>query len=409
MRRITFVLLLFFAFSVPWEYSLDLGGPFGNIARLAGLGVLFAAVPAILLDGRLRSTGPIQILVLTLYLWLCCTYFWSIDPSITLDHLRGNFQEMMIVWLLWEFIDTPQDLHLLLAAYLAGSGLLAVLTFTNFASVNAIASRQIRFVAEGQDPNDAARLLALAFPLAILLFHAARNWPVRLVAMAYLPVALLALFLTGSRGGFLGALVALTASAFLLIHNRSRIARASALALPALIASLWFAVPRETINRLATIPSLLQAGDLNQRWNIWDAGWHAFLRSPWIGSGIGAFTTAAATNPLDTAHNTPLSILVGGGLVALFLAMSLLALALTEILPVPGLLKGALLTALLVVCIGSLVGTIEENRATWLLLGIVAVSGRLAFEFPQELNARFSPVPVRRSAEIPSLPAVPAD
>ena len=35
MRQLVRILLLLFAFAVPWEYSLDLGEPVGNIARVA--------------------------------------------------------------------------------------------------------------------------------------------------------------------------------------------------------------------------------------------------------------------------------------------------------------------------------------------------------------------------------------
>ncbi len=59
MRRIAWVLLLLFAFAIPWEYSLDLGEPLGNVARIAGLLVLLAAVPAVLQAGRMRIAGRV--------------------------------------------------------------------------------------------------------------------------------------------------------------------------------------------------------------------------------------------------------------------------------------------------------------------------------------------------------------
>ncbi len=37
MRQAARVLLLIYVFTIPWEYSLDLGAPFGNIARMVGL------------------------------------------------------------------------------------------------------------------------------------------------------------------------------------------------------------------------------------------------------------------------------------------------------------------------------------------------------------------------------------
>ena len=103
MRRIAWILLLLFAFAIPWEYSLELGEPLGNIARVVGLLLLLVAIPAVLQAGGIRTPGVMQGLVLALYLWFCCTYFWTIEPLVTLVRMRGYFQEMMIVWLVWEF------------------------------------------------------------------------------------------------------------------------------------------------------------------------------------------------------------------------------------------------------------------------------------------------------------------
>ena len=63
--------------------------------------------------------------VLAFYLWFCCSYFWTIAPQATLERMRGYFQEMMIVWLVWEFAESPRDLRSLLRAYVAGAWVLA--------------------------------------------------------------------------------------------------------------------------------------------------------------------------------------------------------------------------------------------------------------------------------------------
>ena len=389
MRRIAWRLLLLFAFAIPWEYSLDLGEPLGNIARILGLLLILVAIPAVLQAGRLRTPGPMQWLVLAFYLWFCCTYFWTIDPLATLEMMRAYFQEMMIVWLVWEFAESPSDLRALLRAYVAGSCVLALLTVANLCSPEAIASGQIRFVATGQDPNDVARFLDLGFPLAALLLNSERRWPARLLALSYLPLGLVAVLLTASRGGFLAAVVALTGCGILLARTHLKGVFAGILALPGLAAVLWFIVPHETLERLATIPEQLQGGNLNQRLNIWTAGWHAFVHAPLFGTGAGSFVAAAGMNPLDTAHNTALSILVGGGLCAFFLAVAIVALAARSILETFGPLRLALATALTVWIITSLVATVEESRTTWLLLGMIALAGRLAVEDPEGLAACF--------------------
>jgi len=389
MRRIAWFLLLLFAFAVPWEYSLDLGEPLGNIARILGLLLILAAVPAVLQAGRLRTPGPLQWIVLAFYLWFCCTYFWTIDPLATLGKMRSYIQEMMIVWLVWEFAESPRDLRSLLRAFIAGSYVLAVLTVANLGSPEAVAAGQIRFAATGQDPNDVARFLDLGFPLAALLFLSERRLPSRLLALGYLPLGLFAVLLTASRGGFLAAVVALVGCGILMARTHLKGVLAGILALPVLVGALWFTAPHETIERLATIPEQLQGGNLNQRWNIWTGGWNAFIHAPLFGTGAGSFVVAAGTNPLDTAHNTALSILVGGGLCAFFLAVAIVALAARSILETHGTLRVALAVALAVWIVTSLAATVEESRTTWLLLALIALAGRLAVEDPNLLAGSF--------------------
>ena len=389
MRRFAWWLLLAFAFTIPWEYSLDLGPPLGNVARIAGLLALLAAVPAVLQAGRARRPALLHWLVLALYLWFCCSYFWTIDPAVTLEKIRHFFQEMMIVWLVWEFAESPRDLRVLLRVFVAGSWVLAMLTLADFRSPEALAAGQFRFTAYGQDPNDVARYLDLGFPLAALLGNSESRWPGRVLALGYLPLGLVAVLLTASRGGFVAAVVALAGCGIILARGHAKAVLAAVFALPALAAALWYAIPHQTFQRLATIPQQLYGGDLNQRLNIWSAGWQAFVRAPLIGTGAGTFVSAARLSPIDTAHNTALSIAVSGGLCALTLALAIFAMVLLTALRTRGSLRLALTVSLLVWAITSMVGTVEEGRTTWLLFALIAVAGRLAKEEPGALAASF--------------------
>jgi O-antigen ligase len=411
LRKAAWFLLLILAFAIPWEYSLDLGAPLGNVARILGLLLLLAAVPAVLQAGRMRTPGPLQVLVLALFLWFCCTYFFTIDQAMTLEKMRGYFQEMMIVWLVWEFAESPGDLRALLRAFVAGSWVLALLTLASFSSPEAIAEGQIRFAAYGQDPNDVARFLDMGFPLAALLLNGESRWPERLLALGYLPLGLFAVVLTASRGGFLAALAALAGCGFVLARGHFRAVVASVLALPAVAAALWFTVPHEIFERLATIPGQLQGGDLNQRVNIWSAGWHAFARAPLFGSGAGTFVAAAGLAPADTAHNTVLSIAVGGGLCALTLAAFILVVTVRSILKTRGPLRLALAFALLVWLVTALVASVEESRTTWLLFALIALAGRLAGDEPERLAECFPDVERIREDSLlhPALSQQPAE
>jgi O-antigen ligase len=387
VRRVAWVLLLAFSFAVPWEYSLDVGEPLGNIARIAGLVLLLASVLAVLQSPRLRRPGPVQWLALALFLWFCCTYFWTIEGQATLGRLRGYFQVMLPVWLVWELAEDAEHLRDLLRAFVAGSWVLAVLTIADLASPEA---GQIRFVAEGQDPNDVARFLDLGFPLAMLLADSETTWLGKGVAIGYLPVGLVGVLLTASRGGFLAALVALAGCALLMLRGHVRALLGGAVSLPLIAAGIWFLAPHETLQRIGTIPEQLAGGDLNQRLNIWHAGWQAFAHAPFFGTGAGTFVDAARLAPIDTAHNTALAIAVDGGVVGLILAAGVLAVCAQSVFETRGAMRIALGTALLVWVVTSLVATLEENRTTWLLIAIIGTAGRLSAEEPQSVHQCFA-------------------
>ncbi|MGH9563157.1 MAG: O-antigen ligase family protein, partial [Terracidiphilus sp.] len=395
MRRTARLLLLLFAFTIPWEISLNLGEPWGNAARIAGILVLLAAVPAVFQAGRMRVLGAFCWITLVLLLWFACTCFWSIDLTASLVKIRAYFQDMMIVWLIGEFADTPEDLRNLLRATVAGSLVLGLLTLVASHAPDAVAAGQIRFAAYGEDPNDVARFLDLGFPLAALLARSEHRWAPRAMAIGYFPVGMVAVLLTASRSGFLDALVALAGSLIILAHGRARRVAVAVFALPPFLAALWFIIPGTTLERLATIPEQLGSGDLNQRVNIWSTGWEAFTRAPLSGSGVGTFVTAARTAPMDSAHNTELSILVGGGFVALFLASLLVALAVRAAFRTQGLLRLALVTSLLVWAITTLIASVEENRTTWLLFGVTLLAARLSEKDPASLAACFRLAPMQ--------------
>ena len=397
MRKVAWLLLLLFAFTIPWEVSLNLGEPWGNAARIAGILVLLAAVPAVFQAGQMRAPCAFNWITLALFLWFCASCFWSVDIAASLVKLRAYFQEMTIVWLIWEFADTPDDLGNLLRATVAGSWVLAILTLAAFYSPDSLAADQIRFAAYGEDPNDVARFLDLSFPLAALLVHSERRGLMRALAIGFLPVGIIAVLLTASRSGFLAALVALAGSIFILVHGHARRAAAAVFVLPPFLIALWFFIPGATLERLATIPDQLQGGDLNQRVNIWSAGWDAFTRAPLSGSGVGTFVAAAHAAPMDSAHNTVLSILVSGGLVALFLASLLVAMALRAAFRTHGPLRLSLVTCLVVWAITTFIASVEENRTTWLFLGVTLLAARLSDENPSDLAACFRLAPPQRA------------
>lgn len=400
MRPIAWGLLLVFVFAIPWQYALDFGPPFGNVARVFGLLALLAAMPGLLETIRPRRLGALQWLALAYLCWWCCTAAWSIDPWNSMGRLPGYAQELMVVWLIWELGETANDLRVLLRCYVGGSWILALISVGAF--LLAEGTEQARFFGVGQDPNDAARFLDLALPVAGLLFISERHWVNKLMALGYLPLGLFAVVLTASRGGFVAALVAVAGCAVLLLRHTPRRSRAWLLSLPAVTLMMLAAVPWQTWVRIWSIGDQLNGGDLNQRWSIWRAGWIAFCQAPVAGWGAGSFVSATGLAPEDTAHNTLLSIAVEGGVAACLLAAAILLAVTLAVWRTRGALRVGLATALLVWLATSLVATVEQSRTTWLLFALSAFAGRLERESPGELKMLFSAGAEERLAPLPA-------
>jgi O-antigen ligase len=376
MRNAARALLLLFVFAVPWEYSLELGRPIGNIARAIGLIAIVASVLAVSRTGRIQSLGAVQWLTVTLYLWFCCSYIWTSTPNETAVKLRGYGQEMILVWLIWEFVESPDDLRNLMRAWLCGSWVLAILTVAAFVSADASVADQIRFAAIGQDPNDTARFVALGVPIAALRLESRINWFERVSALCYFPLALAAVLVTGSRSGVLIAIMAFAGSGIMMFRVYPKQALKAAVSFPVIAGAILASVPHGTLERFGTIAAQLQNGDLNQRMNIWSAGWRAFVEAPICGHGAGSFAVAARLFPEDTAHNTALGILVEGGLFALLLTTAIVAVSVRSVLKTRQPFRLGLWTLMAAWLIAGTVSTVGENRITWLLLGFIAVAER---------------------------------
>lgn len=387
MRRLAWVLLLGLAFAIPWEYSLDLGPPLGNIARILGLVLLLVMAPAVLQAGRIRRLHSIHWLALLMLAWYTLSFFWSIDPQTTVVQLRGNVQVFLIAWYVWELAESPREFRWLLRASLAGCCVLALLTIANFAAP--AAAGQVRFVAEGQDPNDVARFLVFGFPLGVLLVRAEARWGDKLLVLVCLPLGVIGVLLTASRGGLIAAALALGGCGILLARNRTRTTVVLVMALPLATAAFWMVAPQGTIDRLFSIYQQFTGGNLNQRLNIWAAGWQAFVHAPFAGYGAGTFVSAAGLAPIDTAHNSALSIAVEGGIVGLMLVTAIAAAAAATLAGLRGAVRIALGTVFLVWLVTSIAATVQENRMTWMLLGLIAVAGRLTGEQPEEMAREF--------------------
>jgi putative inorganic carbon (HCO3(-)) transporter len=244
----------------------------------------------------------------------------------------------------------PQWWNRIVAALLAGELVSAVMAIrqlygdttelARWADPNSVADGTIRVYGPLENPNLLAGYLIPILPIALVALLRWRTWPQRLFAAASLLTGTAALFLSYSRGGWLGMLAALGAIVLLLVLRQTRqwptLWRRlfPLLLVSAAIAVLVVAVTQiEPLRiRVMSLVAGRQDSSNNFRINVWLAAIEMVQDRPWLGIGPGnsAFNLIYPLyqqpkfNALS-AYSVPLELLVEGGIPNLLAGLGLLA------------------------------------------------------------------------------------
>ena len=237
----------------------------------------------------------------------------------------------------------------LVAALLGGELLSSVLAIrqlygdtselARWADPNSVADGTIRVYGPLENPNLLAGYLIPILPIALIALLRWRSWPQRLFAASALLLGSSALFLSYSRGGWLGMVAALGVAALLLVLRQTRHwpplwRRLFPLLLIAVaVCVLVVAVTQIEPLRIRVMSLAAGRGDSsnNFRINVWLAAIEMIQERPWLGIGPGnsAFNLIYPLyqqpkfNALS-AYSVPLELLVEGGIPNLIAALGLL-------------------------------------------------------------------------------------
>jgi hypothetical protein len=378
MNRIAYGLLWFQVFILPWE----LFRTFQETAYLPRIGTLgrivgFVLLPLVFLDildrgGRVRPLGLFHVATVAFVWWAGMSLFWSLDPEETYEKLWTYLQLAVFTWLIWELARTETRQLGLLQAYVLGAYVSAFDTVAKFLSGSL--SHAARFAATGFNPNDLGFTLVLALPMAWYLALARRGKLVRWVNLLYLPIGMAAVLLTASRGAFIPAVVSLLIMPWTLSkHSWPMRAAVCGLVLASALV-LNNVIPVYSWERLAAATSEIETGEFSDRAGIWQAGVKLFQQHPVAGVGAGAF--GAAVEPIlgerRAPHQTFLSVLVGQGLIGLFLFFAMFAVAVAPVPRMPGLTRTFWTVILLTLAVGLQPRTWDYRKPLWFILGVLA-------------------------------------
>jgi O-antigen ligase len=367
MSSIAYAALWVFVFAIPWEKILAVPG-LAIVARLTGGTALALTVIAVVLSGRIRRWHWFHVVALLFWIWaaveLMLFHFG--------DRLPYKFftygQLILVLVMIWELAPTETRVRGLLTAFVFGAYVAAFETFRVYRrDVGALR----RFAAGGLDGNDLAMVLALALPMAWYLGMTYRQPLLRWVCRAYLPIGVLTIGLTGSRGGMLATSVALLVVPLSMTRlSPGRLTTAALMLAAAGILAVTY-VPETVIERLATTQTEVQGGRFGGRGKLWRAGLEVFPEHPVFGHGTGSYKSAITPKlgpAAQVAHNSYLSVLVEQGIVGFLFYMSMFAAVVVSVLRLPRLERRFSLVLLGTLAVAMFPLTWEDRRPVWFVL-----------------------------------------
>jgi len=367
MITIAYAAVWFFVFSVPWENIIVVPG-FGAASRVTGVLALGCTLAVTVMSGRIRRWHLFHFAAFLFLMWAAVELFLFHADQRLPYKFWTYVQLFAVVWMMWQIAQTPSRQYGLFFAYVLGAFVAAVDTvFVYRREVGTVR----RFAAEGFNANDLAMILALAIPMAWYLAAKYRQPILRWICRAYLPIGLVALGMTGSRGGLLAGVVGLSLIPLSMTKlSPGRLAAAMVILCATGVAATKY-VPDTAIQRLATTRSEMQEGQLGGRKKIWRAGWQAFLRRPFMGYGTSSFISAirpALGANAMVAHNSFLSVLVEQGIGGFLIFMTMLAAVYSAIRTLVGLERRFALVLMATLMIAMLPLSWEDNKSTWVIL-----------------------------------------
>ena len=377
MRRVARSALLVLIFTMPWENMFEVGSAV-RISKLAGAGAALVWFVAVVVTGTVRRPRPMHIAVLSFATWNLLSLLWSQDPTTTFDQALTFVQLALLVFVLYDTLRTLGDLRAAMQAYVLGSWVTVIGLFAKYLSGGA--EEAVRFTTGTFEVNALGFVVGLAIPFAWYLAAGQRQqarpsiWT--MPNLVYIPVAVVAVLLTGSRSALVSLLpgVAYVILWLFRLGVSRRVLAVIVLGSMGLFLSSQPLVPQRTLDRLATTGAAVTASSFGGRANTWEVAFQTFEDHPLIGVGSGAFRTPGVEK---AAHNVALRFLAEIGLIGFLLFLTVLVLTTLDIRGQPRMLAGLWISLMTMWAIGASVHNFEDRKQTWFVFALIAVGAGL--------------------------------
>lgn len=261
-----------------------------SVMKLAALPLLLSWLALVSRGGGVRKTfmevHPAIFLTMFLFFgWALLSAAWAEDASAVMSSVFRYGLAMILVFVVYTAVQRERDLTMIVAAMVIGATFAAVYGLLHPAPVQY--GQVQRLGGTLGNPNQLATALVLGIGLAGGLAGISKSPLGRSSAIGAGFVCLIAVLLTGSRGGLIALGMMLLAA--ILLARGKRLALTGVTLTVVLVGIGWLvmAAPRENRERL------LHAGSGSGRTDIWTVGGRMVATNPVQGVGAGNFSVSS--------------------------------------------------------------------------------------------------------------------
>lgn len=374
MHKLSFGLLALFVFNIPWE------GATGRMTTILLAIVFICTLMKCILERRMHRPPALFFVLGALICWQLATYYWSIDPTSTLERVKYLVLVLSLVWVIAELCRSEGERLLVAQAFIVGCFVLCGIIIHTYLTGEAIDA--YRYVPTYINANEGAYLLSVGVALALLVVDSRPRNAVLWTNIVFVPVAFSAVLLTASRGGFIIICLAAAGVFFVLRHVRvwARLAWVTIL-LAVLIGAFYsLAASQDLTPNLERITFQAETSSLDTftgRTTIWSVAVEQFADTPFFGVGAGTFpfSVSETLGRSRAAHNLFVEGAVETGLVGLTLLIVAFVAATVPVLCYRDRQTSLRLVVLAVMLSICMVGNFAAHSLLWFILALLAMTG----------------------------------
>lgn len=374
MRRLSLVLFAVFVFTIPWAGIVDW------LTEILLAAALMCTLMKCILERRMGKPPALFYALVALALWQLATYYWSIDPTATLERARLLVLALAVLWGVTELCRSESERLFIAQAFIVGCFVLCGIVIHAYLAGEFI--DMYRYVPSYINPNEAADLLAAGIALALLVIGSRPRNAVLWVNIVFIPVAFSAVLLTASRSGFVITCLAAVGIFFVLRHVRLWARLAWVAILLAVLAGAFHGLAGSqdlapNLERITFQTETYSLDTLTGRTTIWSAAAEQFVGHPFFGVGAGTFSSSVseALGRPRAAHNLFIEGAVETGLVGLVLLIAAFVAVAVSVLRFRDRQTGLRLVLLMVMLGICMVANFTVHYSLWFALGLLAMTG----------------------------------